>query len=39
MDTKPSLNEQLRQVVVERMWLNHFNNGLLGQGLITLEQH
>ena len=39
MDTKPSLNEQLRRATVEKMWLNYFNNGLLEQGLITPEEH
>lgn len=32
-------NEAKRRAVVERMWLNYFNNGLLEQGLITEEQH
>lgn len=39
MDSKLSLNEQLRQAAVEKMWLNYFNNGLLEQGIITPEQH
>lgn len=32
-------NEAKRRTVVERMWLNFFNNGLLEQGIITPEQH
>lgn len=32
-------SETKRRAVVERMWLNFFNNGLLEQGLITPEQH
>lgn len=39
MDSKLSLNEQLRRAAVEKMWLNYFNNGLLEQGIITPEQH
>lgn len=39
MDSKLSLNEQLRRAAVEKMWLNFFNNGLLEQGIITPEQH
>ena len=32
-------NEALRQNVVEKMWLNYFNNTLLEQGLITESMH
>jgi len=39
MDDKPTLNEQLRRAVVEKMYLNYFNNSLLEQGIITPEQH
>ncbi len=39
MESKPSLDEQLRRAVVEKMWLNFFNDGLLAQGMITQEQH
>lgn len=39
MESKLSLNEQLRRAAVEKMWLNYFNNGLLEQGIITPEQH
>lgn len=39
MEDKPALNEQLRRSVVEKMYLNYFNNSLLEQGYITLEQH
>ena len=28
-----------RQAIVEKMWLQHYNNMLLAQGLITREQH
>lgn len=31
--------EATRRAVVERMWLNFFNDGLLEQDLITEEQH
>lgn len=39
MDGKESLNEQMRRAVVEKMYLNYFNNSLLEQGVITPEQH
>lgn len=39
MDNKESLNEQMRRAVVEKMYLNYFNNSLLEQGIITPEQH
>ena len=39
MESKPSLNEQLRKAAVERMWLNYYNNALLEQGLISAEMH
>ena len=32
-------NEQRRQSVVEKMWLNYYNNQLLDKGLITESQH
>lgn len=32
-------NEARRRAAVEKMWLNHFNNNLLEQGLITPDQH
>ena len=32
-------SEAKRRAAIERMWLNHFNNGLLEQGLISPEQH
>lgn len=32
-------NEKKRQAVVEKMYLNFFNDGLLEQGYITPEQH
>lgn len=39
MDNKESLNEQMRRAVVEKMYLNYFNNSLLEQGIITPEEH
>mgnify|MGYP003299654332 CR=1 FL=1 len=39
MESKPSLNDQLRQAAVERMWLNYYNNTLLEQGLISKDMH
>lgn len=32
-------NEAKRRSVVEKMWLNYFNNSLLEKGLITETQH
>ena len=32
-------NEQKRKSVVEKMWLNYFNNQLLEKGMITETQH
>ena len=34
-DREQERNEALRRNVVEKMWLNYFNNELLAQGLIT----
>ena len=34
-DRDQGRNEELRRNVVEKMWLNYFNNELLAQGLIT----
>jgi len=40
MEQKQALtNEQQRRNVVEKMWLNYFNNGLLEKGMITPDQH
>lgn len=39
MESKLSLNEQLRKATVERMWLNYYNNTLLEQGLISADMH
>lgn len=39
MNSKESLNEQMRKAAVEKMYLNYFNNSLLEQGIITPEQH
>lgn len=32
-------NEELKRNVVEKMWLNYYNNVLLAQGLITESMH
>ena len=32
-------NEQRRKSVVEKMWLNYYNNSLLEKGMITQDQH
>lgn len=37
--TQNLTNEQQRRNVVEKMWLNYFNNGLLEKGMITPTQH
>ena len=37
--TQEEINEARRKVVVERMYLNHFNNTLLEKGQITPEEH
>ena len=37
--TQNLTNEQQRRNVVEKMWLNYFNNGLLEKGMITPAQH
>ena len=34
-DREKERNEELRRNVVEKMWLNYYNNELLAQGLIT----
>ena len=34
-DRKDHSNEELRRNVVEKMWLNYYNNELLAQELIT----
>lgn len=40
MEQKQNLSdEQKRRNVVEKMWLNYFNNGLLEKGIISPEQH
>ena len=38
-DREQERNEALRRNVVEKMWLNYFNNELLAQGLITESMH
>ena len=32
-------DEERRRSVVEKMWLNYFNDGLLKQGMITEAEH
>ena len=32
-------NEGKKRCVIEKMWLNYFNNSLLEKGLITEDQH
>ena len=39
MENKESLNDQMRRAVVEKMYLNYFNNELMEQGMITPEEH
>lgn len=34
-----AVNEAKRRAVVEKLWLNHYNNTLLEKGLITQDQH
>lgn len=34
-----STSETAKQNIVEKMWLNYYNNILLDKGLITKEQH
>ena len=34
-----SANEAKKRAVIERMWLDYYNNSLLEQGLITEYQH
>ena len=38
-DRDEERNEALRRNVVEKMWLNYYNNALLAQGLITESMH
>ena len=38
-DREQERNEARRRNVVEKMWLNYFNNELLAQGLITESMH
>ena len=38
-DREEERNEALRRNVVEKMWLNYFNNELLAQGLISESMH
>lgn len=34
-----SINEARRRAVLERMWLNFYNNTLLEKGMISPEDH
>ena len=38
-DRKDHSNEELRRNVVEKMWLNYYNNELLARGLISESMH
>lgn len=38
-DKEPLSNEQKRRNVVEKMWLNYFNDQLHERGMITDAQH
>lgn len=38
-ETGTPINEQKRRRVIEKMWLNYYNNTLLEKGLITETQH
>ena len=38
-DREKERNEARRRNVVEKMWLNYYNNELLAQGLITESMH
>lgn len=38
-DRDKGKNEELRRNVVEKMWLNYYNNELLARGLITESMH
>ena len=39
VEKRTTTNEQRRQLVVEKMWLNFYNDQLLSQGVITPQQH
>lgn len=34
-----AINDAKRRAVVEKLWLNHYNNSLLAKGMITQDQH
>ena len=38
-DREKERSEAMRRNVVEKMWLNYYNNELLAQGLITESMH
>lgn len=38
-DRDKGKNEELRRNVVEKMWLNYYNNELLARGLISESMH
>ena len=39
VDRDKGKNEELRRNVVEKMWLNYYNNELLARGLISESMH
>lgn len=39
MERKQSLNQQIGNADMERLYLNYFNNRLLKEGLLTPEEH
>lgn len=39
MERKQSLNHQILNADVERLYLHYFNNHLLDKGLLTAEEH
>lgn len=39
MERKQTLNQQISNADMERLYLNYFNNRLLKEGLLTPEEH
>ena len=39
MERKQTLNQQIVNADMERLYLNYFNNYLLKEGLLTPEEH
>lgn len=39
MERKPSLDSQILSSDIKRLWLSYFNNTLLGEGLLTPDEH